>query len=102
MSVNSKHLATFLLGAAAGIAAAKYNSMSPEEREKLIADLKEKAKKIKGEAEVGFDKAKEYFEELKAKGGDALKDHFGDLGNVLHNIFGGEKQPADAENKTTA
>jgi F0F1-type ATP synthase membrane subunit b/b' len=89
--MSSKHLATFLLGAAAGLAATKYMSMTPEEREKMIASLKEKAHKIKGEAESGFEKAKEYFEEIKAKGGDSIKEHFGDLGNMVHGLFGGEK-----------
>lgn len=89
--MSSKHLATFLLGAAAGIAATKYSTMTPEEKEKMIANLKEKANKIKGEAESGFEKAKEYFEELKAKGGDALKEHFGDLSGMVHHLFGGEK-----------
>jgi hypothetical protein len=50
MSVNSKHIATFLLGSAAGAAAVKYMSMTPEEKGKLAADLKEKANKFKAEA----------------------------------------------------
>lgn len=89
--MSSKYLATFLLGAAAGLAATKYMSMTPEEREKMIANLKEKANKLKGEAESGFEKAKEYFEEIKAKGGDSLKEHFGDVSNMVHNLFGTEK-----------
>jgi hypothetical protein len=35
MGVGSKHIATFLLGAAAGLAAFKYANMSEEEKEKL-------------------------------------------------------------------
>ena len=100
MSVNAKYLATFLLGAAAGIGATKYQSMTPEEREKMIAELKEKAKKFKGEAEDGFEKAKEYFEEIRSKGGDALKEHFGDMGGYLQNLFGGEKEVAETEDET--
>lgn len=100
MSVNAKHLATFLLGAAAGIGATKYQSMTPEEREKMISELKEKAKKFKGEAEDGFEKAKEYFEEIRSKGGDALKEHFGDMGGYLQNLFGGEKEVSEAEVET--
>jgi hypothetical protein len=91
MSENSKHLATFLLGVAAGVAATMYISMTPEEKEKMIASLKEKANKIKGEAESGFDKAKEYFEELKTKGGDALKENFGELSSMMHHLFKTEK-----------
>ena len=51
MSVNSKHIATFLLGAAAGYAAFKYSNMSDEEKEKLMNDIKNKAKDLKTEAE---------------------------------------------------
>jgi uncharacterized protein YicC (UPF0701 family) len=78
MSVNSKHIATFLLGAAAALAAQKYMSMSAEEKEKLASDLKDKAHKMKDEAETAFDKAKDYFEELKSKGSEALKEYMGD------------------------
>jgi hypothetical protein len=90
MSVNSKHIATFLLGAAAALAANKYMSMTPEEKEKLAADLKNKANQFKVEAESAMEKGKEYFEELKTKGGAAMKEHFGDVGSILHNLFSGE------------
>lgn len=99
--MSSKYLATFLLGAAAGLAATKYMSMTPEEREKMIAGLREKAEKIKGEAESGFEKAKEYFEEIKATGGDNLKEQFGDLSNMVHRFFSGEKNPADTDKGAT-
>jgi gas vesicle protein len=88
MSVGSKHIATFLLGAAAAFAAHKYMTMTPEEKEKLAADLKDKAHKFKDEAENAADKAKGYFDELKTKGADALKEHLGDAENILHNLFG--------------
>ncbi|MBS1668967.1 MAG: hypothetical protein JST58_16450 [Bacteroidetes bacterium] len=88
MSVDAKHIATFLLGAAAGVAAHKYMNMSPEEKEKLANDLKDKANQFKTEAENAAGKAKDYFEELKTKGGDALKEHLGNAENILHNLFG--------------
>ena len=88
MSVNSKHIATFLLGAAAGYAAYKYSKMSDEEKEKLMTDIKARANDLKKEAEGMADKAKEYFEELKTKGGSALKEHMGDVDNVMNDLFG--------------
>ena len=88
MGVTSKHIATFLLGAAAGYAAFKYSNMSEEEKEKLMADLKAKATSLKDEAEGAADKAKEYFAELKTKGSSAFKDQFGDLNNVFDDLFG--------------
>ena len=47
MSVNNKHLATFLLGAAAAFGAYKYSKLTDEEKEKLANELKEKANKLK-------------------------------------------------------
>ncbi len=88
MSVNSKHIATFLLGAAAGLAAAKYMSMTPEEKEKLANDIKDKANKVKTEAEQFAEKAKDYFEELRTKGGEALKDNLADAEKVMNDLFG--------------
>ena len=88
MSVNSKHIATFLMGAAAGLAAYKYANMSDEEKEKMMTDIKDKANAFKEEAEGLADKAKEYFEELKTKGGDALKDNMGDVESLFKDLFG--------------
>jgi ElaB/YqjD/DUF883 family membrane-anchored ribosome-binding protein len=88
MSVNSKHIATFLLGAAAGFAAYKYANMTEEEKEKLMNDIKNKAKDLKTEAEGMADKAKEYFEELKTKGSSALKEQMGDVDGMMNDLFG--------------
>jgi vacuolar-type H+-ATPase subunit H len=93
MSVNNKHIATFLLGAAAGIAAMKYMSMSQEEKDKLAADLKDKANKVKDEAEKMMEKAKDYFEELKTKGSEAFKEHFEDAEKTMSDLFGKKEEP---------
>ncbi len=99
MSVNSKHIATFLLGAAAAVAAGKYMSMSPDEKEKLVADLKDKAHQFKDEAEKTALNAKDYFSELKTKGSEALKQHFGvDADNILNNIFGNKTSGTGSNN----
>ncbi len=91
MRVNAKHLATFLLGAAAGYGAYKYSKMSDEDKEKFHADLKAKANQFKDEAEGAVDKAKEYFEELRTKGGGAFKDHLADAEHLFNELFGGNK-----------
>ncbi len=98
MSVNSKHMATFLLGAAAAFGAYKYSKLSDEEKEKLISTLKEKAHNLKDQAEVSVDKAKDYFAELKTKGGDVLKEHFPEADEYLSRLFKSDKKtgnPAD-------
>ena len=96
MSSNAKHLATFILGAAAGVAAHKY--LQSEEGEKLLEDLKTKANNLKADAEGAIDKAPEYFEELKAKGADSLKGSFPDAENFfkeLYDKFVGNKGTAE-------
>jgi predicted nucleotide-binding protein (sugar kinase/HSP70/actin superfamily) len=94
MSVNSKHIATFLLGAAAGFAAYKYMSMTEEEKEKFMADLKAKANTVKDETEKTFEKTKDYFEELRAKGSEAMKDQMGDVENLFKDLFGKKDEKA--------
>ena len=92
MSVNSKHLATFLLGAAAAFGAYKYMKMTDEEKEKLANDLKDKANRLKNQALEAEDKAVDYFNELKTKGGDALKEHMPKVEEFLSGLFkGGSK-----------
>ena len=70
--------------------------MSDEEKEKFIAGLKDKANKFKGEAENAWDKASDYFEELKTKGGDALNEHAANAESVLKDLFGNKSNTADA------
>lgn len=85
MSINAKHLATFILGAAAGVAAHKY--LQSEEGEKLLEDLKTKASDLKAEAEGAIDKAPEYFDELKTKGSEALKTGFPDAETFFKDLY---------------
>ena len=56
MGVTSKHLATFILGAAAGIALNKY--LQTEEGEKLMETLKTKGNELKDEAEAAIENSK--------------------------------------------
>ena len=100
MSVNSKHMATFLLGAAAAFGAYKYSKLSDEEKEKLIATLKEKAHNLKDQAEGSVDKAKDYFAELTTKGGEALKEHFPGMEEFIGKFFNSEKKTADTTGTT--
>lgn len=96
MSVNPKHLATLLFGAAAALGAGKYMSMSPEEKQKLADNLKEKAHKFKDEAESGVEKAKGYFDELTTKAADAFKDHFPDAEKYIHDLFNKKEETTNA------
>jgi chromosome segregation ATPase len=97
MSVNSKHLATFLLGAAAAFGAYKYANMTDEEKEKMAAALREKAKHLKDTAMDAEDKALEYFAELKTKGTDSFKEYMPKVEEFFESLFnkGGGKPAAD-------
>ncbi|MCW3075333.1 MAG: hypothetical protein JWP69_2402 [Flaviaesturariibacter sp.] len=98
MSVNSKHLATFLLGAAAAFGAYKYANMTDEEKEKMAAALREKAKNLKDSAMDAEDKALEYFAELKTKGTDSFKEYMPKVEEFFESLFnkGGAKPAADS------
>ncbi|SHF66839.1 hypothetical protein [Flavisolibacter ginsengisoli] len=87
MSVNNKHLATFLLGAAAAFGAYKYMNLTDEEKEKLANDIKDKANKVKKTAMDAEDQAMEYFNELKTKGSDALKEYMPKMEEFFEGLF---------------
>ncbi|SDD76406.1 hypothetical protein [Niabella drilacis] len=86
--VNNKHIATFILGALAGLAAGKYTSMSEEEKEQMMNNLKEKANKLKEDASKSAEQAKDYFSELATKGMDSLKEHFPGAEKWMSDLFG--------------
>ena len=104
MSVNNKHLATLLLGAAAAFAAHKYSKMSDEEKDRLSGNLKDKFNKLKNEAEGSLDTAKNYFNDLKIKAGDMLKEYFPNAEQHFHDMFDGAKteETATAGSSATA
>jgi gas vesicle protein len=85
MSVNAKHLATFVLGAAAGATLYKY--LQTEDGEKMLEELKTKAESLRDEAEGVVDKAPEYFEQLKTKGTETLKTNFPDVEQLLRDLM---------------
>jgi uncharacterized protein YicC (UPF0701 family) len=102
MGVNSKHLATFILGAAAGVAINKY--LNSEEGEKMMESLKEKGSQLKSEAESAVDKAPQYFEELRS-GASAkfneivgnLKEKYPDAEKVINDLFASFSKPKNEE-----
>jgi gas vesicle protein len=98
MSVNAKHLATFVLGAAAG--ASMYKYLKTEEGEKMLEDLKSKAGNLRDEAEGAVDKVPDYFEQLKTKGTETLKETFPDAEQMLRDLmdkFTGKKSEPTVE-----
>lgn len=94
--VDSKHIATFIMGALAGLAAGKYASMSEDEKEKMMENLKQKANNLKDEASKTADQAKDYFSELATKGTDAIKEHFPGAEKWMNDLFGNKTSDAGA------
>lgn len=97
MSVNNKHLAAILLGAAAAFGAYKYSTMTEEEKKKIADSLKDKFHKLKDEAEGAADSVKTHFDDLKNKAGDLLKEHFPNAEQHFHDFF-----KSDAKTETSA
>lgn len=96
-----KNVATFLLGALAGVAAYKYVSMTDEEKEKLVNDIKQKAGKLMDEAGDAEDRVADYFNELKTKGADVLKEHWPKVEDFFNDLFRNAKA-GQATTSTTA
>jgi len=94
-------MATFLLGAAAAFGAYKYSKLTDEEKAKLSETIKDKAHKLKDQAEGTIDKAKEYFEELKTKGADVLKEHMPGVEEFFNHLFKSNEPAAKPEPTTT-
>ncbi|MEZ0611003.1 YtxH domain-containing protein [Fibrella sp. WM1] len=92
MSVNAKHLATFILGAAAGVALNKY--LQTEEGEKMMTDLKAKGSELKAEAETAMDNAPEYFDKLRAQLAEVFKASFPNAEQAIDDVLG-KKPDAD-------
>lgn len=106
MSIKAKHLATFILGAAAGVAMNKY--MNTEDGEKMMESLKEKGKQLKSEAEGAMDKGYDYFEDLKSGANDKLSDVIGSLKEkypeaekMINDLFASISKGGDAGTSAT-
>jgi len=101
MSVDNKHVAAILLGAAAAFGAYKYSNLTDEEKQKMKDNLKDKFHKLKDEAESGAENAKNYFNDLKDKATTALKEHFPDVEKHFDEFFKkGDNTSATAEAST--
>jgi hypothetical protein len=69
--------------------------LTDEEKEKLANDLKDKANRVKTQAMDAEEKAVDYFNELKTKGGDALKEYMPKMEEFFANLFKSGKPGAD-------
>lgn len=95
MAVNAKHLATFILGAAAGAALTKY--IQTEEGEKMMENLKAQGNQFKSEAEAAVENAPEYFENLKTQLADLLRNNFPNAEQTINDVLGKKPELPAAE-----
>jgi hypothetical protein len=100
--VTPKHIATFLLGAAAGAAIMKYNSMTKEEQDELVNNLKSKADQAQGEAVAAIDKLQDFFEDLKDKGITTLKEQMGNAEQMVQDFMKNNKANPSSESPNTS
>lgn len=84
MSIGAKHLAGFILGAAAGYAAARYIHMSEEEKKAFHEKWKRKANAFQQEAEDGFKKAESWARDM----GEQAKSFADEAGKAVNEWFG--------------
>lgn len=92
MSVTNKHLATFILGAAAGVALQKY--AQTDEGKELVDKLKTKGDELRNDAEATISKAPEYFDNLKTEASGSMsellakvKERFPEVENLISDLF---------------
>jgi len=101
MAVNAKHLATFILGAAAGVALTKY--IKTEDGEKMVENLKAQGNQFKSEAESALDNAPEYFDNLKTQLADLLRNNFPNAEQDINDVLGKKPElPASGTPETPA
>jgi len=70
--------------------------MTDEEKEKLAANIKDKANKLKTSALDAEDKAMEYFNELKSKGAEAMKEYMPKVEEFFEGLFKGGTKATNA------
>jgi len=72
MNDNSKTVFTFLLGLAAGAAIGIF--LASDNKEEILNDLKDTARKIKDNLDEEIEKGKKFVDDLKNKVNDLLED----------------------------
>ncbi|MDP5120937.1 MAG: YtxH domain-containing protein [Spirosomaceae bacterium] len=105
MSVTNKHLATFILGAAAGVALHKY--AKTEEGQELVDKIKTKGNELRDDAESTISKAPEYFESLKTEASGSMselfakiKEQFPEVENIISDLFNKKAEPINIDDNT--
>lgn len=81
-------VAAFIIGAAAGVALAKFFSMPKAERQAFYDDLKKKTNQLLDNAEDTVEKVEQYMDEFQEKGKGEWIDKLFVLKKMFKNFYG--------------
>jgi hypothetical protein len=91
---KSNYIGGIILGAAAALAIYKFYSMTPEERDELISDIKEKTHDLLNNAEETVEKVEHYVAQIKEKGEGEWVDKMYLAKKMISEFYGKGKQKA--------
>lgn len=91
---KSNYIGGLILGAAAALALYKFYSMTPEERDELIADIKEKTHDLLNNAEETVEKVEHYVAKIKEKGEGEWVDKMYLAKKMISEFYGSGKSKA--------
>lgn len=89
---KSNSVAAIVLGAAIGLTLIRFFTLSKEERDQVLSDIKHKTSDLLDDAEATVEKVKHYVEELKSKRPEEWTDKVFVIRNMLKDLYGAENR----------
>jgi len=89
---KSNSVAAIVLGAAIGLTLIRFFTLSKEERDQVLSDIKHKTSDLLDDAEATVEKVKHYVEELKSKRPEEWTDKIFVIRNMLKDLYGAENR----------
>jgi hypothetical protein len=89
---KSNSIAAIILGAAVGLTLLRFFSLSKDERDQVLNDIKNKTHDLLDDAEATVEKVKHYVEELKSKRPEEWTDKLFVVKNMLKDLYGTEQR----------
>jgi len=89
---KSNSVAAIVLGAAIGLTLIRFFTLSKEERDQVLSDIKNKTSDLLDDAEATVEKVKHYVEELKSKRPEEWTDKIFVIRNMLKDLYGAENR----------
>jgi len=89
---KSNSVAAIVLGAAIGLTLIRFFTLSKEERDQVLSDIKHKTSDLLDDAEATVEKVKHYVEELKSKRPEERTDKIFVIRNMLKDLYGAENR----------